>query len=291
MADMELLCNNAPIQIGNRIWIDSDKDGIQDPGETSVAGVTVHLYDSTGTTLLGTAITNSKVEYYFASNVTEEAAGDGDNSGGGIVVGKTYVIRCDNPADYTGTGPLAGVTLTKSLATSAATSLDTSIDSNATMVSSYPQITTSVMLAGVNDHTYDIGFNRGGGGVSVGNYVWRDLNGDGYQGKADKGIKGAVLTIRTVTGQQVTDLNGKLVKSVTTKADGKYLFTNLPAGQYVVSIQYPRGYIPTTANRTGRGVNSSTSSAKSTVLPTGASDLTLDFGVVYRSITMLPATK
>ncbi len=292
MADLELVCDRAPVQIGNRVWIDTNKDGIQDPGELSIAGVTVHLYDATGTTLLGTAITNAKGEYYFASNVTEPAAGTGDNVGGGIEVGKKYVIRLDNPANYAAGGPLSGYSLTKALGTSAASTLDTSIDSNATTVASYPQINTLVMLAGVNDHTYDVGFVRGaGGGVSVGNYVWRDLNGDGYQGKADGGIKGAVLSIRTASGQPVTDLSGKLVKSITTKADGKYLFTNLPAGQYTVTISYPRGYIPTTANRSGRGVNSSSVTAKSLYLANGASDLTLDFGVVYRPLGQLPATK
>ena len=38
MSDIEALCDQAPIQIGNRVWIDSDFDGIQDPGETPVAG-------------------------------------------------------------------------------------------------------------------------------------------------------------------------------------------------------------------------------------------------------------
>ena len=50
MGDVELLCDAAPLQIGNRIWFDLNADGIQDPGETPAAGVTVHLYNSTSET-------------------------------------------------------------------------------------------------------------------------------------------------------------------------------------------------------------------------------------------------
>jgi len=158
MGDLEVLCNMAPVQIGNRVWIDTDKDGIQDPGETPVKGVTVRVYDATGTTLLGTAITDENGEYYFSSNVTEAAAGDGNNVGGGIAAGSAYVIRFDNPADYAAGGPLSGYLLTTKDATDTASGLDDSIDSDASTVSEYPQITTYKLLPGVNDHTFDVGF-------------------------------------------------------------------------------------------------------------------------------------
>src|SRR5581483_8529628 len=34
-----LLADNAPVQIGNRAWYDTDKDGLQDAGEPSLPGV------------------------------------------------------------------------------------------------------------------------------------------------------------------------------------------------------------------------------------------------------------
>ena len=34
--------------IGDRVWHDTDRDGIQDPGEPGVAGVTVTLFGSDG---------------------------------------------------------------------------------------------------------------------------------------------------------------------------------------------------------------------------------------------------
>lgn len=433
MGDIEVLCNMAPVQIGNRVWIDTDKDGIQDPDESAVAGVTVRLYAADGTTLLGTAVTNSKGEYYFSSNNTEAAAGTGDHMGGGLVAGLAHVIRFDNPADYAAGGPLNGYQLTTASASAAGTSLDTSIDSNASTVSSYPQITTSAVLPGVNDHTYDVGFFKqtttvvgmgdytwidadkdgiqdasekplagvtvtlfnpdgtpaknlaGGaatattdskgyyfidnlapgsyyakfvlpanyvfttksssgstsgndsnpdvatgitpvftigssaagdtvadsdsstlatfvnptidagvvprGSVSVGNFVWRDRNGDGIQGPADSGVKGAVLTLRNADGTPVTDIWGRAVKPQVTKKDGKFLFKDLPPGKYVVSIAYPTGHWPTTKDRPGRGRNSSSFRATSQSLSAGESDVTLDFGTVRRSVRMLPATR
>ena len=431
MSDIEALCDQAPVQIGNRVWIDTDKDGIQDPGETPVAGVTVRVYASNGTTLLGTALTNAKGEYYFSSNVTEAAAGNGDNSGGGIAVGSAYVIRLDNPADYASGGPLDGYTLTGTTKTDSATSLDTSVDSNAATVSSYPQMTTSSLLPGTNDHTYDVGFYRsspvgmgnyvwidadkdgiqdpsekpikgvvvtlhnpdgttaknlaGGdatattdangyyfidnlapgsyyakftlpaayqfttrsstgststndsnpdtttgitpvftigssasgdtvadtdsattatfvnptidagvvpkGTVSVGNLVWRDRNGDGIQGKRDGGVKGAVLRLFNADGTPVTDAFGRAVKAQTTGKDGRFLFRNLLPGKYVVKITYPKGWLATTNERSGREKNSSAFRAASRTLTAGQSDTSLDFGMVRRSVGLLPATR
>ena len=432
MSDIEVLCDQAPVQIGNRVWIDTDRDGIQDANETPVAGVTVRAYSADGTTVLGTAITNSNGEYYFASNVSEAAAGDGNHVGGGISVGSSYLIRFDNPADYQTGGPLNGYTLTMKNGTSVATSLDTSVDSNAETVSTYPQITTVSLRPGENDHTYDVGFHKisnavvgmgnyvwvdsdrdgiqdrneaplrgvvvslfspsgaavmkrdgtpatattdakgyyfidnlltgsyyakftlpsgyefttksavgttsvndsnpdqgtgvtpvftigdsvGGDTavdtnsatlatfvnptidagvvpifVSVGNFVWRDRNGDGLQGPVDRGIAGAVLRVFDANGKPAVDVNGKPVKSQTTKKDGKYLFTHLPPGQYTVKITYPKGFAPTVKNRPDRGRNSSSHNVTASNLAAGKSDLTLDFGVVSKWYWRLPETR
>lgn len=43
LADLELICDRAPIQVGNRVWYDVDGDGVQDPSEPPVKGVKVTL--------------------------------------------------------------------------------------------------------------------------------------------------------------------------------------------------------------------------------------------------------
>jgi hypothetical protein len=52
-----------PINLGNFIWRDSDADGIQDAGELGVPYVTVQLWNSAKTQLIGTVVTNGTGNY------------------------------------------------------------------------------------------------------------------------------------------------------------------------------------------------------------------------------------
>ena len=63
LGDVELLCGEAPIELGNFVWVDSDQDGIQDPGELPLSGVKVSLYK--GNTLLKTVTTDANGQYKF----------------------------------------------------------------------------------------------------------------------------------------------------------------------------------------------------------------------------------
>jgi CshA-type fibril repeat protein len=118
--------------------------------------------------------------------------------------------------------------------------------------------------------------------VTIGDRVWRDVNGDGYQSKADRGIPGVKVTLRTASGEVVVDINGSEVGPQFTDKKGKYKFTDLPSGRYKVIVEYPKGFKPTIANRKGREKNSSTRSALSRELVLGQSDNSLDFGMVGR---------
>jgi CshA-type fibril repeat protein len=126
--------------------------------------------------------------------------------------------------------------------------------------------------------------------ASVGDWVWRDVKGDGLQNRKDWGISGVLVTLRTIDGREVTDLFGNTVKPQRTDKKGKYRFDDLPEGQYVVSVRYPKGLYPTTADRPGRSRNSSTTRAVSRYLRLGQHDGTLDFGMVGRNPS-LPTTK
>lgn len=52
--------------LGDRVWIDTDKDGIQDANETGLAGVVVKLYDCSGNFISQTT-TNANGYYLFAN--------------------------------------------------------------------------------------------------------------------------------------------------------------------------------------------------------------------------------
>ena len=55
-----------PAAIGDFVWLDTNGTGQQDAGEPGIAGVTVKLLDSTGTTVLQTTTTNGSGLYSFA---------------------------------------------------------------------------------------------------------------------------------------------------------------------------------------------------------------------------------
>lgn len=63
---MELLCDPAPIQVGNRVWKDSDGDGIQDANESGFAAIQVQLVQ--GVSVVATATTDANGNYYFQSD-------------------------------------------------------------------------------------------------------------------------------------------------------------------------------------------------------------------------------
>ncbi|WP_228771294.1 SdrD B-like domain-containing protein [Actinokineospora iranica] len=55
---------NAPIQIGNLVWFDGDRNGVQDPADVRLPGATISLLDSTGKQV-ATTKTDAAGEYYF----------------------------------------------------------------------------------------------------------------------------------------------------------------------------------------------------------------------------------
>ena len=110
--------------------------------------------------------------------------------------------------------------------------------------------------------------------ITIGDFVWNDLNGNGIQDAGEPGIEGVIVVLNG------TDADGNAVSQTTvTDTSGKYSFTE-PPGTYLVAVATPTGYIPTA---TGKGTpatdsNPSPSGTTPEVLPAGGSDQTLDFG-------------
>jgi hypothetical protein len=136
LGDLEALCDPAPLDLGNRIWNDLDRDGIQDAGEPGVPGVTVDLYSDT--TRLGVARTNSAGEYYF----------NGANVTGGLRSDRTYSVRVRMAG-----GPLQNASLT--LRDRGANDL---VDSDGALVNGVPEASVTTGGPGESDHSVDFGF-------------------------------------------------------------------------------------------------------------------------------------
>jgi hypothetical protein len=243
------------------VWFDTDRDGVQDAGETGIAGVTMSITKADGsavTDVFGNAVktttTDANGNYVFAN----------------LPVG-SYKVSVVAPTGYVATTALVGSDRAMDSSTGTATSANLDTD-------------------GASDLTLDFGFVVPS--VSVGNLVWIDTDRDGIKDAGESGIAGVTLSITKADGSAVTDVFGNAVTTTTTDVKGKYLFANLPVGSYKVTITSPSGYVATTALAgSDRTVDSSTGTATSVSLTTdGASDLTLDFGFVVPESLPMPTT-
>ncbi len=247
LGDLEALCDQAPIEIGNRVWRDTDGNGIQDPNEPTFAGVTVHLYDATNT-LVGTTTTDGSGQYYFN-------AGDVP---GGVQPDVAYTVKLDNAADFAAGGALEGLRVTTTAA-----GANISIDSNAVLSGGFPVIAYTTGGPGANDHTLDVGLRPS---LSLGDVVWDDLNNSGVKDGGETGVSGVRVKLFDAGNTEVpVGPDGILgtaddaVGGVLTGGAGDYLFTNLLEGSYHVEISnLPAGYISSHDPASGATPNNDT---------------------------------
>ena len=96
MGDLELLTDLAPVEIGNRVWLDTDGDGVQDAGEAGITGIIVELYDATGVTLLATATTDANGNYIFSSDAAGTTTASHKYGIAGLNPNTEYIVRIPN---------------------------------------------------------------------------------------------------------------------------------------------------------------------------------------------------
>jgi len=132
-----------PLEIGNRVWMDSNRNGIQDADEEGIDGLSLSIFRNG--TLVGETITSNGGHYYFNNeNVTI-------NSAEGLLPNTVYEIRLS-----VGQQQLSGLELTEALVSSPGMSHVR--DSDAELVNGFAVIVYQTGSEGENDHTLDIGF-------------------------------------------------------------------------------------------------------------------------------------
>ncbi|MBL7787278.1 MAG: hypothetical protein JNM36_15335, partial [Chitinophagales bacterium] len=138
LGDIEVLASPAPLEIGNRVWTDTNGDGIQEAGEAGIDGITVLLFE--GSTQVGTTTTANGGQWYFNnSNVTAE-----------LKPNTAYTIRVQS-ASFP-----SGQTLT--LANNDGSTNGDLRDNDATLVGGNAEIAYTTGNYGQNNHTLDMGF-------------------------------------------------------------------------------------------------------------------------------------
>ena len=197
------LADPANGSIGDTVFEDLDKDGIQDANEPGIDGVTVKLLDENGATLATTTTSNGG-QYLF------------DNLPAG-----TYQVMINTPVDYTVSPQDAGT--------------DESTDSDINDAGM-----TAPIVLGVSEDIDDVDAGLYSNeptdpkDASLGNKVFEDLNQDGIQNNNEPGIAGVTVNL--------LDANGTVLDTDVTSNGGWYNFPNLAAGTYQVVVEIPTGY-------------------------------------------------
>ncbi len=206
LGDIEAHCDAAPVEIGNFVWLDADKDGIQDPDETPLEGVVVTLSDGTSVTTGADGFYSFTVEPNTAYTVTFDPSG------------------------------AVGVDGTSLLLSPSIQGTDAELDSDAVDTDGVATISLTTGAPGDNDHSFDAGFfepeNR------VGNLIWFDANNDGIIDDGEKGIAGVTVQLLKEDGTTAgLDTDDLLIATTTTDANGVYWFEQvLEAMTYYVAI-------------------------------------------------------
>lgn len=101
LGDVEVFCPAIPQQLGNYVWYDTDGDGVQDPGEPPLAGVTVYLELPDGTIVSTVTDGNGFYSFDVPANETVTIAFDTSTSTttlpGGIPVAGLPPTLTDSP--------------------------------------------------------------------------------------------------------------------------------------------------------------------------------------------------
>lgn len=232
--------------VGDFVWNDINKDGVQDAGEPGISGVTVRLLNGTTNAVIATTTTDITGKYIF----NDVPAGD-------------YKVEFVSPAGYT--------TTTKLNSNVTASGTDSDVDPATSRTANF------ALAAGQRITTVDAGYwvTTGGTGA-IGDRVWLDANQNGVQDAGEASVQGITVTLY--------DAANTAIKTAVTDANGNYLFTDLAAGNYTVGFSnIPAGFTFTTQGlgtaATGSDANPATGRTATIALAAGQTNLDVDAGI------------
>lgn len=197
---------NTTASVGDRVWLDTNADGVQDAGEPGVSNVLVTLYNNSGTA----------VRYTYTD------------------VNGLYLFTDVTPGSYT-----VGMTLPPAFVFTTNTGA-VSVTNNSDIIAATGRTATFTVNAGDQITYVDGGIkNQVSTNASVGDYVWNDLNKNGIQEAGEPGIPGVSIRL-------VNSVTNVIVAMTTTDVNGYYIFNDVTPASYLVDFITPAGYTTTT---------------------------------------------
>ncbi|MEM7125603.1 MAG: SdrD B-like domain-containing protein [Chloroflexota bacterium] len=245
------LPSERPATLGNRVWLDSNRDGIQNQDEPGLPSILVTLRDSTNNALSETR-TDENGNYLFRN-----------------LAPGTYRLGFTAPEGYLFSPQDVGSNPAE--------------DSDADLITG---ITSPITLeSGEDDRNWDAGFyieeqNTG----AIGDRVWLDANGNGLQDEemSQAGVSGITVMLYGEENQ--------LVATTTTDATGTYRFERLLGGNYYLVFDLPSSYAPTddevgTDESEDSDVDSTTWRTPIINITSGENDTDWDLGLIVPNVT------
>ena len=201
-----------PASIGDKVWLDSNANGIQESNESGVANVTVTLYEGDCSTVVtvdsnGGAITPITTDGLGNYNFTNLIPSD-------------YCVGFSNlPANHVVTPMNSG--------------LDDGVDSDVNPITK--KAVATILSSGESDTSWDMGLYEP---ASIGNKVWLDSNANGIQENNESGVANVTVTLYEGDCSTVVtvDDSGNAITTETTDANGLYNFGNLTPKEYCVGF-------------------------------------------------------
>ncbi|MGE5621136.1 MAG: SdrD B-like domain-containing protein [archaeon] len=186
----------SPVSIGDKVWLDSNKNGIQDQGESGIANVTVQLYNCDNT-MAGNTVTDANGKYSFTNLGT-----------------CSYYLKVVIPKEYTMSPQHQGTN----------DALDSDFD---------PDGKTKCYTPAGCKCDYDVSLDAGMYPTAaqtgkLGDLVWNDLNGNGIQDTGEPGLQGITVELHNCLGTYYS--------SRITDSKGFYTFINIPPGSYYIKV-------------------------------------------------------
>jgi uncharacterized surface anchored protein/protocatechuate 3,4-dioxygenase beta subunit len=274
--------------IGDYVWVDDNKDGIQDEGEAPVADVIVVLQSREDAEseweYAGYTVTDENGHYEFTGLESSEYLSK-EYRVVFVLPEKTHITSLNSGTDITVDSDAIGVYMKDIVPVVTEDQDNTGGFVTAAIKPGY----------GEDDPTWDAGIIKMYG--AIGDYVWLDEDHDGLQDEDETGVANVPVILEWNSSGSIRDEDAWIeIGSTVTDNDGKYLFEGLEAGYYRVKFQIPEEYVNTRYNRgtgeNGEEIDSDASRnagdrwyySSSFYLEEGEIDLTWDAGI-YKPVT------